>query len=151
MSRTLKLAIAAGAILAAVACGSTKSKKDDARNGSAEPTPSASPTALPTAAPSGAPTATPTASAEPTGTPTTELSLTDDELLAATNQYCMGCHSTTTHRHGVILDTLDGAKAAADESVGVLSSGKMPPATFPKPPDADTRAKLIEWFQAHRS
>ena len=121
MKLVLKSAIAAVALVTVVACGGSKSKKDDA----AAPQPTPAPSVAPAAG------------------------LTDDQGLALTGQFCMDCHSSATHKGGVVLDTLDGAKAAAAKSTDELNAGEMPPQGKPQP-DADTKAKLTAWFTSKK-
>jgi hypothetical protein len=139
MKFAVKSALAAFALVAVAACGTSKSKKDDVAAPQPTPAPSAEPTPEPTPAPSAEPT--------PSPSPTAAADLTDDQALALTGQYCMGCHSTANHKKNVVLDTLDGAVAAADRSAAELGAGKMPPARATQP-DADTKAKLIQWFNS---
>jgi hypothetical protein len=71
----------------------------------------------------------------------------DSDMQSMLNDYCTQCHNAQHAHAGEVLDSLDGARAAAKKAVNELNAGKMPPqqATQPSPADHDA---MLAWFQA---
>lgn len=77
-------------------------------------------------------------------------SLTPIEVKAIVDKYCVGCHNERTKSGGLVLNTVDFTKVAANAEplakvVRKLGTGSMPPVGMPRP-DKETHDALVSWL-----